>query len=79
MQFAFAILDLRRVIHMAVLTGAVLAVHAFGPSQLQAPVDRYLVGPILRTSTLLQHQLEYGAAVVYALGNRFGAGDRSLQ
>lgn len=68
MQLTFALLDLRRLIHMAVLGAALMAAHMFGPPQIQAPMDQYLITPFVKTSTLLHHQFEAGAALVRSLG-----------
>lgn len=57
-------------IHVIVLAGAVTAVHNFGPQQLQVPVDRYVVGPVLRTSEALQRQIQQTFATV---GGRLGS------
>jgi hypothetical protein len=75
-DIGFALMDLRRVIHVAVVAGAVTAVHNFGPVQWQVPVDQYLVGPVLRTSAFVQRELASGAALVSGLGTRLKGGGR---
>jgi hypothetical protein len=67
-QIAFILLDLRRMIHVAVLAAGVISVHRFGPAQLQAPLDAYLVNPVLRTSELLQRQFWSGMRYVDKFG-----------
>jgi hypothetical protein len=69
-EIAFALLDLRRMIHVAVLAAVVISVHNFGPAQLQVPVDAYLVNPVMRTSELLQRQFQSGMRFVSVFGNR---------
>jgi len=75
-EIGYALMDLRRIIHLAMLAGAVTAVHNFGPVQLQVPVDQYVVGPVLRTSAFVQREIASGAALVSALRTRLNGGDR---
>jgi hypothetical protein len=69
-----AVLEMRRLIHLAVVAGAVIAVHNFGPSELQVPVDQYVVRPMLRTSAYIQSELASGVALVSALKTRLSGG-----
>ena len=73
------LMDLRRMIHLAVIAGAVAAVHNFGPVQWQAPVDQYVVRPLLRTSAFVQRELASGAALVSGLGTRLNAGGQQSE
>ncbi len=67
-------MEVRRLIHLAVLAAAVLAVHNFGPAELQIPVDQYVVRPVLRTSAYIQQELVSGVALVTALSSRLSGG-----
>ena len=69
-----AVLEMRRLIHLAVVAGAVIAVHNFGPAELQVPVDQYVVRPVLRTSAYIQSELASGVALVSALKTRLSGG-----
>jgi len=48
----FALLDFRLLILLAVL-GGVAAIHVSGPFELQAPVDRVIVTPIVQSTAAL--------------------------
>ena len=72
--YSLPAMELRRLIHLAVLVGAVLGVHNFGPVELQIPVDQYVVKPVLRTSAYVQRELASGVALVSALSSRLGGG-----
>ena len=68
--FVFALLDLRRFILLAVLAGSVPIIGAYGPLELQAPTNRFIVRPLVRCGTELSHQLNRGVAVVDDIGWR---------
>ena len=70
--FVFALLDIRRTIHLAVLASSVSAINACGPTELQVPVHQLIVTPIVRSATLFQHELDRGAAVVLDIGRQLG-------
>ena len=71
-HFVFALLEVRLVILLAVLAGGVSAIDAWGPPELQAPVHRSIVAPIVQASLVLQHQLDHGVAVVHDRGRQLG-------
>ena len=57
---AFALLEFRLLVLLAVLVGGVAAIHVGGPFPLQAPVDRVIVTPIVHATAALAGLLHIG-------------------
>jgi len=68
----FVLLDFRRVILLAVLAASVPVISAYGPPELQGPVNRFIVTPLVQSGTALRHQLDHGVTLVYDIGRRLG-------
>src|SRR5262249_33894784 len=63
-QFAFALLDLRRIFHVALAITAIAMVHLYGPPSTRAQLDRYLVTPVLNASESVGRQVGSGAVTL---------------
>ncbi len=69
-KFAFALLDLRRFILLAVLVSTVPIISAHGPHEVQAPISRFIVRPIVQSARVLSHQLVHGASALHDVGGQ---------
>ena len=59
-KYLFRLLELRPLILLAVLVASVAAIHFSGPFELQRPVDRIIVAPIVRSTTAIAGVLHIG-------------------
>ena len=59
-NYLFKLLEFRSLILLAVLVAGVAAIHFGGPFELQTPVDRVIVTPIVRSTTALAGVLHIG-------------------
>lgn len=58
--YVTALLDFRLLILLAVVVGGVAAIHIDGPFELQAPVDRVIVQPVVQSTAALASLLHIG-------------------
>jgi hypothetical protein len=63
-QVAFALLDLRRIFHLALAVTALALVYQYGPPSARAQVDRYLVTPVFDATESVGRQIRSGAATL---------------
>jgi hypothetical protein len=63
-DLAFALLDLRRLIHIAAAAMIIAAIHAFGSSSLKSEVDRLVVNPVTRVAQSVTKQFQNSIAAV---------------
>ena len=63
-QFAFALLDLRRIFHLALAVTAIAMVHLYGSPSAHVQVDRYLVTPVLNATDAMGRQVGSGTATL---------------
>ena len=69
---AFALLDLRRLIHVALATMIVAGVHTFGSPGIRGEVDRLVVTPVSHAAEMVARQLEYPLAAARSAVRFFG-------
>lgn len=72
LELAFALLDLRRLVHVAVIAVIVAGAHAFGSPGIRAEVDRLVVTPVSQAAGIIERQLEYPLAVARSAAKLLG-------
>ena len=71
-ELAFALLDIRRLIHVVLVALAVAAAHTFGSPGIRAEVDRWVVTPISRAAETVSRQFDYPISVATQLAKSTG-------
>ena len=71
-QFAFALFDLRRLLHVALAATVIAMLHLYGPPGARAHLDAYLVTPVLRATETMGRHLGSPAVVVRAATKYLG-------
>jgi hypothetical protein len=71
-QFAFALFDLRRLVHFALAAAVLAMVHLYGSPSARAQLDAYLVTPVLRATETMGRHLGSSTVAVRAATKYFG-------
>ena len=71
-QVAFALLDLRRIFHLALSVTAIAMVHLYGPTSARVQVDSYLVTPVLNATESVGRQVGSRAATLRGVTKYLG-------
>jgi hypothetical protein len=71
-EMAFALLDLRRLIHIAAAAMIIAAIHSFGSSPIKSEVDRFVVNPITRAAQSIGRQFQGSMAAAQTVAGYLG-------
>ena len=63
---ALALLDARRLIHLALAAMIVAAIHTFGSPEIRGEVDRLVVTPVSHAAEMVGRQLDYPLAAAHS-------------
>jgi hypothetical protein len=72
-ELAFALLDLRRLIHIAAAVMIIAAVHSFGSSPIKSEVDRFVVNPVTRVTQSVAKQFRNSMAAARSVVGYLGS------
>ena len=63
-QVAVALLDLRRIFHLALALTAIAMVYQYGPASARVLVDSYLMTPVFNATAAVGRQVGSGATML---------------
>jgi hypothetical protein len=71
-QVASALLDLRRIFHLALAVAAIAMVHLYGSPSARVQVDSYLVTPVLKATEAMERQVGSRATTLHGATKYLG-------